>query len=108
MIELPYPPSILNPNTRAHWRKKHAAAKEYKQSCLLLLAAQKPWPTIKFAMQFFPPDKRRRDRDNTIAAAKYLQDAIGEYWGIDDSEFEITYLPFGEPVKGGKVVICVD
>lgn len=106
MIELPYPPSILNPNRPAHWTKKAASAKRYKNSCYLLLVSQQPKPSRKFTLQFFPPDKRPRDRDNAIAAFKYGQDALAAYWEINDKEFEITYLPFGAPVKHGKVIIC--
>lgn len=106
-IELPFPPSILNPNRRAHWAVKAKAFKKYKNDCLWMLKAQKPPQSRTFKMTFHPPSKRRYDRDNLIGAAKALQDALATYWGIDDSEFEITYGPIGEPVKGGKVLIAI-
>lgn len=104
-VELPFPPSILNPNRRAHWAVKAKAFKKYKNDCLWMLKAQKPPQSRTFKMTFYPPSKRRYDRDNLIGACKALQDALATYWQIDDSEFEITYGPIGEPVKGGKVVI---
>lgn len=105
MIELPWPPSVLNPNVRKHWSAKAKAAKKYKHDCLWMLKAQKPEPMRKFSVLFCPPDNRRRDRDNTIASCKHLQDALATYWGIDDSEFEINYKPYAEPIKGGLVII---
>lgn len=108
MIEFAYPPSVLNPNNKTHWAKKASIAKAYKHDCLWRLKQYKPTKALKFTVQFFPPDRRGRDRDNAIASFKWGQDALAEYWGVNDKDFEITYLQFGEPVKGGKVVICAD
>ena len=103
MIELPYPPSILNPNVKAHWSKKSKAFKKYKSDCCALANSMEP--TKQFKITFHPPDKRRRDRDNIIGAFKAGQDGLALAWGVDDSEFEITYAKLGEPVKYGKVAI---
>jgi len=106
MIELPYPPAILNPNRPAHWAKKSKAKKNYKQACKVL-ALGKP-PMIRFSMVFHPPNNIRRDVDNAIASMKSGIDGLAEAWGIDDSQFEILFpRKFSEVVKGGKVVIEV-
>ncbi|NQZ15114.1 MAG: endodeoxyribonuclease RusA [Alphaproteobacteria bacterium] len=103
-IELPYPPSVLNPNRKAHWAVKHKAQKKYKSDCMWSLKGTKPMK--EFRVNFFPPTSHRRDQDNAIAAFKYGIDAMAAEWGIDDSEFIIHFAPqFGAPVKGGKVVI---
>lgn len=107
MIELAYPPSILNPNNRTHWARKNSIAKAYKHDCLWRLKISRPERMMRFTVQFFPPDRRGRDRDNAIASFKYGQDALAQFWNVNDKDFEITYLPFGEPVKGGKVLICL-
>jgi len=106
LIELPYPPKELNPNKRLHWAKKHKFAKKYKQDCLWLLKAQKPPVSINMVMALHPPCGRRRDVDNCIASLKYMIDALSDYWGVDDSEFEILWpTKFSEPVKKGVVLI---
>lgn len=103
MIELPYPPSVLNPNKRTHWAPRNRAFQKYKTDCFFI-AKQHPKQRV-LKITFHPPDKRRRDRDNIIASFKAGQDGLAEAWRIDDSEFEITYAPIAEPVKHGKVVI---
>ena len=63
-------------------------------------------PMREFKFTFHPPDKRKRDVDNVIASLKALIDGLADAWGIDDSEFLITYpRKFAEPVKGGKIII---
>lgn len=103
MLELPFPPSKLNPNRKTHWFEKGNIARKYRRDCGWL--AKTHPPLKKFTITFHPPDKRKRDRDNYIAAFKAGQDGLADAWGIDDSQFEITYAPLGEPIKGGKVVV---
>lgn len=103
MLELSYPPSRLNPNRKSHWAVKNKAFQAYKHECFIL--AKSHAPLSKFKITFHPPDNRRRDRDNIIAAFKAGQDGLAAAWKMDDSLFEITYAPLGEPVKGGKVII---
>ncbi len=103
MIELPYPPAILNPNRKAHWAVKGKAFKRYKSDCYYKSFNKKGG--LKFKITFHPPDKRRRDRDNIIGAFKAGQDGLAMAWEVDDSLFQITYMPLGEPVKDGKVII---
>lgn len=103
-IELPYPPSILSPNSREHWRPKSVAVKKYRHDCKCLALGKQPFLTMKIT--FHPPCGRRRDIDNAIGAFKSGQDGLAEAWGVDDSQFEVLYArKFGEIVKGGKVVI---
>ena len=56
---------------------------------------------------FQPPDRRKRDRDNMIAAFKAGQDGLADALGIDDAILVPTY-DTGEPVKGGRVDIELD
>ena len=53
---------------------------------------------------FHPPCKRKRDRDNMIAAFKSGQDGIAECMGVDDHRFVPTYR-VGAPVKRGCVLV---
>lgn len=104
MIEFPYPPSKLNPNRKLHWGEKLKLRKKQRSDAKMIASQFKP--RTEFKITFHPPDKRVRDIDNAIASIKGLIDGLSDAWGIDDSEFLITYSQrFGEPVKGGKVVI---
>jgi crossover junction endodeoxyribonuclease RusA len=58
------------------------------------------------AIEFCPPDYRRRDRDNLIASMKAATDGLADALGIDDSKF-ITSYRMGQPVKGGAVLVTV-
>jgi crossover junction endodeoxyribonuclease RusA len=111
-ITLPYPPAVLNPNSRDHWAKKHRAAKKYKADCTLaILAAGRTTQRLlrtktNFSLTFCRPDKRAFDEDNAMASMKSGLDALSAYIGIDDSQFHYT-IQKGEPVKGGAVIVEV-
>lgn len=108
MIELPWPPKILNPNHKTHWGNKSKAAKKYRHDCAILtLMARIPVildGDFKLSITFYPPDKRHRDDDNIIAAFKSGRDGVADALGVNDKRFKPDYL-FGLPVKHGKVVI---
>lgn len=107
MIHLPFPPAKLSPNARTHWAVKARAFKQYKLQCGMLLSVHRS--ALKgrdsFALRFCPPDARRRDIDNMLAAFKAGIDALSDVTGVDDSKFSLA-LGKGEPVKGGAVVIA--
>lgn len=106
MIELPYPPSKLSPNSRAHWAIKAREAKTYKMMCMLLLLRHRKELAgrTSFALTFRPPDARRRDLDNALSSAKALVDSISAVCGVDDSQFELS-IKKGRPIKGGAVIV---
>jgi crossover junction endodeoxyribonuclease RusA len=106
LIELPFPPPVLSPNARKHWRTKARAFKAYKFQCFALLSQYRD--ALKgrdsFELRFDPPDRHRRDLDNMLAASKAALDALAEVAGVDDSQFSLT-IAKGAPVKGGAVVV---
>ena len=106
MIELPFPPSKLSPNSRVHWRVKHQEAKTYKTMCMLLLLRHRKELIGRkaFALTFRPPSARRADIDNMLASFKPGLDGLAGVCGVDDSEFELN-IKKGKPIKGGQVVI---
>lgn len=107
-IRLPWPPAVLNPNSRVHWHVKAKAAAAHKSDCRYLCQGQDiralGWDRAAVRLTFCPPDRRRRDRDNMLASCKALIDAVAAAAGIDDSRFELT-IAVGEPVKHGCVVV---
>jgi len=112
-VELPWPPSALRPNASSpgNWRPKQQAAKAYKVDCVIMCrAAGVPRlpdaHSLHLTVRFCPPDRRRRDLDNMLAAIKQGLDAVSEAVGIDDSNFGLTLLR-GEPCKPAKVVVMI-
>jgi crossover junction endodeoxyribonuclease RusA len=106
IVELPFPTADLSPNARLHWAKKAKAAKAYRSEChWLTLAAgirRIDWTgDIHLWIDFFPPDRRRRDDDNMIAAFKSGRDGIADALRVDDNRF--LCHPFVQREIGGKV-----
>ncbi len=109
-ISLPWPSPILSPNWRGHWSKRSPVTKRARatawaatKSARASVAHDGPIP---LRVTFHAPDKRRRDRDNCIAACKAYMDGLADGLGVNDVRFEPTYA-WGEPVKGGKVIVTI-
>lgn len=110
---LPFPSQILNPNARPHHLRLAAEKKKYREACGWELKAfgvnRFKADQIHLHIEFWPPNNRRRDRDNLIAAFKAGQDAISDALGVDDSAFHVTYAPIQPPDinKRGFVVVTI-
>lgn len=107
MLELPLPPKCLNPNARVHWAVKARAAKKYKESCFYLakaLPSVTPKCGFLLHIQWYPKSWRAFDADNAIASLKSGLDGLALAWGVDDSQFKLSFEKM-TPCKGGKVVI---
>lgn len=107
-VTLPWPPKNLSPNNRGHWSKRAAANKAYKEACWgILLASRELLKGVsRFSITFRRPDRRKMDMDNAISCFKSGQDALAIVTGVNDRHFVMTYA-FGEPVKGGAVIVEV-
>src|SRR3546814_1322668 len=68
IVHLPWPPAALKPTgSHGHWSRKSSAAKKYRADCLVLAKAARLKPVdgpMALRIEFYPPDKRRRDLDN--------------------------------------------
>lgn len=114
MIELPWPPKELTPNfkRRKHWTVYHGKTAQYRSDCAWLAKqhllaeglAIMPAGLRIVSITFYPPDRRKRDDDGMISAFKAGRDGIADALGVDDHTFRPSYN-FGEPTKGGKVVV---
>jgi len=114
VIKLSWPPKELNPNHTGKLRLKMRAQKAYRTEAWLSTLAVLPpafrapaETEIPMIVTFYPPDSRRRDRDNIIASFKRGQDGIAMAMHADDYWFRPRYQ-FGEPVNGGSVVVSFD
>lgn len=109
IVELPWPKSVLSPNTSTHWRKLAQAKKAYKASVAWHLIAaglrRIDAPSLRLKLTFHPPMVRRHDRDNLVARFKAGFDAIQDVTGIDDHHFTWDRPEIGEVRKGGGVVV---
>ena len=106
-VELPWPPAELNPNKRLHWSVKRKHVATYRSQCAWLAKQARlavHWDgDVHVWIDFFPPDKRRRDDDNLVAAFKAGRDGLADALGIDDARFRIH--PYLHTSVAGKVVV---
>jgi hypothetical protein len=107
-IELPFPPSSLSGHAKGHWRAKAAVTAKHREWAKhATLAAKIRAPEgegdIRVIIAFYPPN-RRGDRVNFPNRCKPYFDGIADALMVNDSRFLPVYQ-FGEPVKGGKVVV---
>lgn len=107
-VILPWPDKELSPNSRGHWRKRHDAAKAAKQTAwAATLAAKLSVPAgarLHLWLDFYPPDRRRRDDDNLVAACKPYRDGLALALGIDDCHFALHLCLHHDDVRpGGEV-----
>jgi len=106
VIELPWPPSQLSPNSR----KDRRWATKYRQSYrdAGFYAAHQSGDTVPadahLVITFHPPDKRRRDLDNMLGSIKYGLDGIALAAGVDDYGWSMTIIR-ADPVACGRVLI---
>lgn len=115
-IEIPWPVAALSPNRKngGHWAAVHAIKGRRMAGArmLTMLAMQQagfvpPVGSLPITATFCPPDKRRRDLDNLLAAMKPDFDGISQALGVDDQHFHPLILCRGEQVKDGRVVLEV-
>ena len=110
---LPWPARDLHPNSRPHWAHKARAVKSARRAAMLLAVgagwkgAQLPAGRLHLWIDFFPPDKRRRDDDGLLAAMKAARDGIADALGIDDSRFVSHPFVRDEVRKGGEVRVRI-
>lgn len=108
IIRLPWPHRCMWPNSRVDRRQSSGVRKKYRQaSAWATLEAgfrKMRWQQAHLVVTFHPPDRRKRDLDNMLAAIKSGLDGVSDALGIDDSRFEIT-IRRGDVVKGGEVRI---
>ena len=114
MVVLPYPPSLNHLWRRVgHRTLKSAEGRAYHERCatLVKLATGSPhtWqPTgrLCLSLRVRPPDRRKRDIDNTL---KGLIDAVCAGWGVDDSTIDELHVWREPAVRGlpGQVIVCV-
>jgi crossover junction endodeoxyribonuclease RusA len=111
-LELAWFDPCLAPNRqKGGWRKKSAARKTQRTyACLIASTIQnKPHgEVLAVNIVFHPPDRRKRDLDNCLAAMKGAMDGIADALQVDDRIFRPITIDFGKVTKGGKIIIEIN
>jgi len=110
MLDLPFPPASLSGHAKGHWRSKSSVTAKHREWARLATLATGDIGIpisgdIRIIVTFYPPN-RRGDRVNFPNRMKPYFDGIADALKVNDSRFLPSYL-FGEPVKGGKVVVVI-
>ena len=109
-IDLPYPPSVNH-----YWRRVGARTlisregRRYRDRVASILALRRVQPmtgSLAVRVAVHPPDRRRRDLDNSMKA---LLDAL-EHGGAyeDDSQIDHLDIRRRSVVPGGKVAVRIE
>ena len=117
IVTIPQTPTRnLSPNGRAHWRRRHADAKE--------LTSAARWATINALysqigagamgdgrrtlhwLVAWEKGRKVMDQDNLIAALKAAQDGIADALGLDDRLFTVGSVTQDRDADGLGFIRC--
>ena len=111
-VELDFPPSELFPNKAkgTHWGKLYKIRSDYREGSTWLAKHQiKGWKhhggQIKLTITFDMPDKRKRDADNCLAAAKGALDGLADALFVNDQLFQPILIFRVEGIKPGRLIV---
>ncbi len=106
-VKLPWPDKKLAPNSRTDRRHTGEIRKRYRGACWALCKAAKlDYSLTHLDITFHPPDGRRRDLDNMLAAMKYGLDGMALALGVDDYHWSLSIRRGDkDPAKLGFIVV---
>lgn len=113
-VELDFPPAELFPNRKngKHWAVTHGVKTTYRELCGWLTAEQKrkhnwraPEGEIELHLTFVMPDRRWRDADNCLAAAKAGLDGFADALGVNDRMFQPLVIRRVLGAQPGKLIV---
>ena len=114
-VELDFPPAELFPNRAkgTHWGKLYKLRSDYRDSSTWLAKHQlKNWKhkggNIKLTITFEMPDKRKRDADNCLAAAKGALDGLADALFVNDQLFQPILIFRVEGKKPGTLIVEIE
>ncbi len=111
MIELPFPAAPLWPNSRSHWAVYARAVKQMRGWAKLatLADATRPASVGRIVATLYPKSRGPMpDRDNTVAALKSTLDGIADAYGVNDRDFPVPIIQFGERTAHGRLVVHIE
>ena len=94
VIRLAWPHRDSHPNSRVHWSRRAKANKAMRSAAYYLAKASGIYVPgegdVAVTLTFYPPDNRRRDRDNLLSNCKAYLDGIADALKVNDSRFVPT------------------
>lgn len=112
-LVLPWPDRRLHPNARVHWAQRSKAVKAARHEAGILTmragwqAIALPPGRLHLWLDFYPPDRRKRDDDGLLSSMKSARDGIADALGIDDARFVSHPFVKDEVRPGGEVRIRI-
>ena len=108
-IELPWPSRVLHPNSRPHWAQLAKAKKAAREAAYWSVKASGlvhsfPDGPLHLWIDFYPPDRRKRDDDGLLSSMKAARDGIADALGLDDSRFVSHPRIHANCIRKGGVV----
>jgi crossover junction endodeoxyribonuclease RusA len=87
-IALPAGLELLSLNDRLHWRERHRRYQCIKFAAYVTARDAKipPLGRVRIVVEYQPPDRRHRDADNPMAAAKAAVDGVVLAGCLEDDE----------------------
>ena len=114
-IQLAFPAPELFPNRSKgrHWGTLHKLRTQATVASYMLTKAQaKDWvPTdqdLRLTVTFLMPDKRKRDADNCLSAAKHALDGVAQALKVDDFQFQPVQVIRRFGTKPGALIVEID
>ena len=112
-LVLPWPSRDLHPNVRVHWSRRAKAAK-FAREFACFAAMQAGWREVVLPdgrlhlwIDFYPPNKRKRDDDGLVSSFKPWRDGIADALKIDDHRF-VTHPYLKDEVRhNGEVRVRI-
>lgn len=112
-LVLPWPDRRLHPNARVHWAERMRVVRAARREAGVL-AIQAGWQAMSLPpgrlhlwLDFYPPNRRRRDDDGLLASMKAARDGIADALSIDDARFVSHPFLRDEVRPGGQVVVRI-
>lgn len=112
-VELDFPAPELFPNRSKgkHWTTTHKAKTAAREAAFWKTkACRKPVlgaGEMELMIIFEMPDRRHRDADNCLAAAKAALDGMASALGVDDKQFNPITIVRKFSVKPGKMIVDI-
>jgi crossover junction endodeoxyribonuclease RusA len=112
-VELDFPAPELFPNRSRgkHWTTTHKAKTEARETAFWKTkSCRKPVlgaGEVELMIIFEMPDRRHRDADNCLAAAKSALDGFASALGVDDKRFNPITIVRRLSVKPGKMIVDI-
>ena len=109
-LELPYPPSVNHYYRRVGQRTLISRqGRRYREHVAALVAAAGLRPVagrVELRLEFYPPDRRRRDLDNVLKALWDALEKGGAYH--DDSQVKKVTAEMLSPTPGGRAIVRIN